>query len=321
MKTKLTLLISTLSILAGIAGFIYINTPPAPKLTFDPSIKSDESVFASKEQRHTARIASIKRLATKKDRTLRTWILKNFETMDIKLKKVSLEEIGNYSDKDVNKFIFNNLGNTQWRRSALKALSKAESDTRAQVLSEFSTKGLSNIELIDYHFASFKSNRYFSKKKIHLNYLIKLARNSKDGGDLDYLVNSLSIHVPNFEKFHDLLKKLLFKSNSIAITQLSIKHLSVYRKGWLKIQMKKIFESENESKIKFYLDKAPVLCPLGYWKIMDEYYSKWKEYILYSAFSLNTKKAKDFLLSKEEVNSRMYNSFKIRLNENVKFCY
>ena len=320
-KNKLIPFISALSIVLGISGYIFFNQPEVSKSTFDAKFSNDKNVFISDEQRLTVRISSIRRLAIKKDSSLRLWILSNFKTMTPKLKSITLEEIGYFTDDEVNNFIFTHLKNPLLRQSALRSLSKVENENRAKLLENVITNNFSKINLIDYQLSKFKTNTYFSKKKIPLNYLINFARKNKDSKELDYLVKILSIHVPNFEKLHELLKELLFKTESVSIIQLSIKHLAVYENEWLKLQMSKVFNSKNETKIKFYLDRAPVLCPLDYWKIVDENYSSWKEYILFSAFSINTKKAKEFLMRKEGEGSQIYDSFKYRIGENIERCY
>jgi hypothetical protein len=320
-KNKLIILISSLSIVTGLSGFILINRPSPETTNFDENFSKDKNVFISKDQRISARISSIKRLAVKKDRRLRGWILEHFDSLDLRLKQVSLEEIGYFTDDEVNKFIFEKLNVFDLRQSSLRSLGKVENEKRAKLLEEVDSSNFSNLDLIDLNFAIFKSNIFFSKKKGPLNFLLDLALKMKDGKDLDYLVKTLTIHVPNYERVHELLKTLLIKSESISIIELSIKHLTVYEPGWMKVNMSNIFKTANETKIKFYLDRAPALCPIRYWEIIDKYYLDWKEYILFSAFSLNTLKAKEFLIKKEGKSSKLYNGFKVRLNETVKLCY
>ena len=81
----------------------------------------------------------------------------------------------------------------------------------------------------------------------------------------------------------------------MVVIERAVKHLAVYEKGWLKIQMTKIVNTKRLPLIESYLDRAGVVCPIKYWDNLVEVFNLDPAMAYDSAFSLNTKKAVKFI--------------------------
>ncbi|WP_127717236.1 hypothetical protein [Halobacteriovorax sp. HLS] len=321
MKNLILLLFSLVAIAVGIGGYVYLNKKEQAPVSFDPSLAIDETNFKSPQLEIPKRISAFKRLAQKRNHSFRQWLLENFEKLPHRLKEVALEEIGNFGDDEVNSFLLVHLEETKFKLASLKGLGKIENEKRAKILEQIDISSYSSLELNQFHFSSFKANIYFSKKKTSLLYLTDKAKELPDGVERESIVNFLAISVPNFERYHELLKDLMFASRSAVIVKRSIVHLAVYETSWMKIQMKKVFASKDEFLIRAYLDRVGAVCPINFWKILDEFFSSNKKLALDYAFKMNTALAIQFINSRLKKSEKLYEIYKERFNEKVKLCY
>lgn len=317
MKNHLVAILSVLSIAAGIYGYIELNSQTKDKSRFDPEIKSDEGYLndISKEKDFAG---ALSRLALKGNRDSRSHILDNFSKYSNFIKRSSLQSLGYFDDPEVNNFLLSQINS--YRIATLKGLGLKESEKRRVILKELNILDFTEEELVYYHLAVFKTSSLFSQKKKNLNFLIAKAYELNRGETFEDIIFSLSVHVPNFEKFHKLLEDKLFTTKNEKVIARAVRHLSVYRSGWLKTQSKRVFETNNLILLKSYLDRAPSFCPLNIWILFNEHYNSNEEVILKSAFSLNTKKAVELIKEKESKVSGLYKKYQDKFSNNVSVC-
>jgi hypothetical protein len=304
---------------AGIYGYVEVNSPTERVSQFDAELRRDQQIFDEAITNEREFLSSLSRLAIKGNRESRSQVLENFESYSEFVRKGALKSLGHFDDPKVNSFLQAKIDS--YPIASLKALGTKESTDRSKMLKNMDTKKFSQDELIYYHLALFKTNSLFSEKKVILNFLIDQANNLDDGELLEDIVVSLTIHVPNFEKFHELLRDKLFTSNSDLIISRSIKHLSVYDKGWLKVQSKRVFQTNNRYLIGEYLNRAGAFCPLGIWNLLSDNFDFDRELMVKSAYLLNTKKATDLLKLKENKSSDLYKKYISKSSETVGLCY
>lgn len=281
MKNKLILIISITLILSGSFGLYWVKdslkkTKGESVRSFDPLLSSESEMFKNLEKGTSNRISSLLRESKKKKPAIKNWILKNFDNEEPVVQEAMLLALGNYKDKESLDFLIskvNQYENEVHSFYALKGISTHEEVLRVLSLQTINLENRSDLFLIHYHFALFKTKSYFADKKKDLYWLVDKASSLSDSKELHLIVMGLSQHVPNFEKLHDLLKLVLYKSKSDALLNRSVIHLSVYDSGWLKIQTKNILKSGNETLLREFLSRSGAFCPLDIWNAF-EYYAK-----------------------------------------------
>lgn len=277
MKNKFLHFLCFSLVILGLGGLLWVNSHKSARSSdvssFDPLLKSDQRVFKSGQESDSDRVAAIIRLCVNKNREVRGWILENLGHESKMVKKSMIEGLGHFPDPVVNELLINTLKGSDktLSRAALKALGTVQNEKRAKILSELETSKWKVPKLVQFHFSHFKAKSYFNQKKKDLVWLIELAKTHKDGPLLREIVTGLAKIVPNFERYHELLKELLYKSNDEFIINQSIIHLSVYEKRWLSQQSVKIMESKNKMITKAFLLRSGAFCPKDLNKVVSFY--------------------------------------------------
>jgi HEAT repeat protein len=281
MKNKLLHFLSLSFLSLGIAGLVWTNLhvpSESQKSKFDSSLKIDETLYKSKTASKFDRVAAINRLSVKKNREVRSWILENLDSEIDIIQKSMIEALGYFPDPKVNKVLLEIIKgeNTKFRLMALKSLGTVENESRKEILSHLETKNWSRAEVVQFHFSHFKTKSYFTQKKLDLVWLIEFAKRQSDGDLLRVVVTGLAKIVPNFERYHELLKELLYKSSDEFIINQSIIHLSVYQKKWLALQSQEMINTQNEMKIRSFLQRSGAFCPKDLEKVIQFYNREYK---------------------------------------------
>ncbi len=300
MKNKLLLLLSILLVVSGVFGLYWVKKSveiqnKSTQRTFDPLLQSESEIFKNIESENSERVSSLLRESKKKKPSIKEWIFKEFENEHAVVQEAMLLALGNYTDKESINFLIRKVSereNESHSLYALKGLSAHEDVLRVLSLQKISLKNRSLKFLIHYHFALFKTKSYFTDKKKDLHWLVEKGESISDSEELRLIVMGLSEYVPNFEKFHDLLKILLYKSRDEVVLNRAVIHLSVYDSGWMKVQTKKIIASENRALLKEFLARSGVFCPLNIWDAYKFYAKTYSaQEAIKIAATVNMKKA------------------------------
>ncbi|GEM_PF-5418828 len=302
MKNKIILLLSILLILSGSFGLYWVkrsiqkNNQTAVK-TFDPLLKSESELYKDVRRETNERVSSLVRESKKKIPAIRDWIMSNFDKENAVLKEAMLLALGNYKDKEALNFLISKIEQRESEElsfAALKGISAHEDVLRVLLLQKINLSKRSDLFLIHYHFSLFKTKSYFTDKKKDLHWLVEKGKSLNDSKELEAIVMGLSQHVPNFEKFHELLKNVLYKSKNEIIVNRAVIHLSVYDSGWLKVQTKNIISSDNEVLMREFLARSGAFCPLDIWKVFKVYAKKFdSERAIRMAMRVNMNKGEE----------------------------
>ncbi|OUR96962.1 hypothetical protein A9Q84_11540 [Halobacteriovorax marinus] len=327
MKKKILHFISLTLVCIGIGGLIWLNQDrPTSNFedSFDPLLKTDDAIFLDKSATDFNRVAAIRRLCIKKNRLVRTWILENLSIENELLKKSMIEGLGYFPDSTVNKILSEIVLEDEgsYKLVALRALGTVENEERTEILKSFKTQKWSVEQRVQFHFSLFKSKMYFTDKKKNLIWLVDFAKEQSDGKLLQDVITGLAQNVPNFERYHELLKDLLYKSNDEVIVNRAIIHLSVYEKNWLRLQSKKIIQTKNKMKIKSFILRAGATCPKGLFKVFEFYAKEYSEgdFVMRMALSLNASKSKVLFHSLEKTQKKLLKN-EYDFSKGTRVCY
>lgn len=296
------LILSLTLILSGSFGLYWVKSSvqKSNKKTvkvFDPLLVSEREIFKDLTRDSSERVSSLLRESKKKIPAIRDWILSSFDNEKPVMQEAMLLSLGNYKDKESLNFLLSKVEqreNLELSLFALKGLSVHEDVLRVLSLQKINLEERSDLFLIHYHFALFKTKSYFADKKKDLHWLVEKGKSIEDSVELEAIVMGLSQYVPNFEKFHELLKNVLFKSNNETIINRAVIHLSVYDSGWLKVQTKNIIKANNEVLLREFLARSGAFCPLDMWKAFKTYAVKYNtERAIRMAIRVNMKKGEE----------------------------